>query len=178
MQVEKATPADSVRMTAVGFVKSPYRRYDEVRHRHAEKGWTAEASQIALLPRHARKLGGLEGYSHVIVIYWIDRAGEWRMPKNHGKPPHVKLFATRMPKRPNPIGISVVEVVSFSATEGRLEVKGLDALDETPVLDIKPYIPHFDSFPDASVPPWLSEHMARHHGHHDHDHSSDAGRTG
>ena len=169
-------------MVPIGFIRSKYRRYDEVPHRHGEKGWTDEVSKIELVPHHAKKLGGLDGYSRVIIIYWIHRAREWRMPNYHVKPPRVKLFATRMPKRPNPIGLSVVEVVSFSPEEGLLTVRGLDALDETPVLDIKPYIPHFDSYPDASVPEWLDEHVRLFHheddGHehgHGHDHGHDHG---
>ena len=85
------------------------------------------------------------------------------MPRDHQKPPHVKLFATRMPVRPNPIGMSVVELLDFSTDTGRLSIKGLDALDGTPVLDIKPYIPNFDSYSNASVPDWLRSHLNSHH---------------
>ena len=168
MSAERVETCDSVSMAPIGFIRSKYRHYDDVPHRHGEKGWTAETSEVELLPRHARKLGGLDGYSHLIVIYWIHRAKEWRMPKDHAKPPHVRLFATRMPKRPKPIGLSVVEMLSFSAEKGLLKVKGLDALDQTPVLDIKPYIPHFDSFPNASVPDWVRKHIEHYHEHHDH----------
>lgn len=167
MSAKKVDTRDAISVTPVGFVRSGYRSFDDVPHRHGEKGWTAETSEISLRAEHTGKLKGLDGYSHIIVVYWIHRAGEWKMPKDHAKPPHVKLFATRMPKRPNPIGISVVEMLSFSPEEGLLVVKGLDALDETPVLDIKPYIPRFDSFPDASVPDWVREHLRHHHEHHD-----------
>ena len=84
------------------------------------------------------------------------------MPKDHNKPPHVKLFATRMPVRPNPIGISVVELLDFSTDTGQITVKGLDALDCTPVLDIKPYIPNFDSYSNACVPEWVRSHLNSH----------------
>jgi tRNA (Thr-GGU) A37 N-methylase len=74
-----------------------------------------------------------------------------------------------MPVRPNPIGMSVVELVDFSTQDGQITVKGLDALDGTPVLDIKPYIPNFDSYPDARVPKWVSEHLNSHfHAGHNH----------
>ena len=170
MGSESVKADDPMLLNAVGFVRSDYHHYDKVPHRHGGRGWTAGSSEIELLPQHAAKLGGLDGYSHLIVVYWIHRAREWRMPKDHAKPPQVKLFATRMPKRPNPIGLSVVELVSFSREEGKLEVRGLDALDETPVLDIKPYIPYFDSYQEATVPDWLTEHIERFHEHHDHDH--------
>jgi len=75
------------------------------------------------------------------------------------------------PVRPNPIGMSVVELVDFSPETGELTVKGLDALDGTPVLDIKPYMPNFDSYPDACIPNWLTEHLNSHHHGYGHGHS-------
>jgi len=160
----------------VGYVVSPYDAPGEVRHSHDR--WTEDVSTIRLLRRYRRLLGGLEGYSHVLVLFWIHRAREWKMPKDHNKPRHVKVFATRMPVRPNPIGISAVELLAFSTETGELTVRGLDAVDGTPILDIKPYIPNFDSLPHATVPPWVSEHLDSHHhggrGHshgHTHEHS-------
>lgn len=147
----------------IGHVRSGYSQPEDVHHTRA--GWTADVSRIRLLSRHAAALGGLKGYSHVVVLFWVHRAKDWKMPKHHHKPPHVKVFATRMPVRPNPIGMSVVELVDFSTASGELVVRGLDALDGTPVLDIKPYIPSFDSCPDARVPEWVQEHLDSHfHG--------------
>jgi tRNA-Thr(GGU) m(6)t(6)A37 methyltransferase TsaA len=147
----------------IGYVKSDYSKTKDVSHTHT--GWTADISQINLLPKYARGLGGLKGYSHIIILFLVHRAKEWKMPKNHQKPPHVKVFATRMPVRPNSIGMSVVELLDFSTDTGRITVKGLDALDGTPVLDIKPYIPNFDSYPEASVPKWVGQHLHSHfHG--------------
>jgi len=123
------------------------------------------------LPKYAKGLGGLTGYSHIIVLFRVHRAKEWKMPKDHNKPQHVKVFATRMPVRPNFIGMSVVEMLDFSTETGEIAVKGLDALDGTPIIDIKPYIPNFDSCPDARVPDWVSGHLNSHHhgGHSHHD---------
>jgi len=87
-----------------------------------------------------------------------------------------------MPVRPNPIGVSVVELLDFSADSGEIIVKGLDALDGTPVLDIKPFIPNFDSYPEACVPDWVKEHLdSHHHGahhHHSHDNKKTDNSTG
>ena len=153
----------------VGYVHSGYAQPEDVPHTHI--GWTADLSRIRLLPRHAAGLGGLKGYSRIVVLFWVHRAKDWKMPRHHHKPPHVKVFATRMPVRPNPIGMSVVELVDFSVDSGELVVKGLDALDGTPVLDIKPYIPNFDSYPDAQVPEWVAKHLNSHfHSGHDHQH--------
>jgi len=155
----------------IGFVRSPYREHGDVRHTH--RGWTEEEAEIEILPEYAGGLRGLTGYSHIIVIFWIHRADEWKMPKHHHKPPHVKVFATRMPRRPNPIGMSVVELLGFSPETGRVRLRGLDALDGTPVLDIKPYIPHFDSYPSASLPGWVSRHLKEYHHADGHRHSSE-----
>jgi len=142
---------------AIGHVRSSYAQPGDVPHTH--DGWTHGVARIKLLARHAGALGGLKGYSHVIVLFWVHRAREWKMPKYHNKPPHVKVFATRMPVRPNPIGMSVVRLIDFSTETGELLVEGLDALDGTPVLDIKPYIANFDSCPDAQVPQWVARHL-------------------
>jgi len=160
---------------AVGYVRSPYAEPSDVQHTHDR--WTGDVSSIQLLPRYARLLGGLEGYSHVLVVFWVHRAGEWRMPKHHHRPRHVKVFATRMPVRPNPIGLSAVELMAFSAETGEVKVRGLDAVDGTPVLDIKPYIPNFDSVPQAAVPSWVAEHLSSHfHGGRSHGHRHDHAR--
>ena len=144
----------------IGYVCSGYAQPEDVAHTHV--GWTADSARIQLMSRYAGALTGLQGYSHVIVLYWVHRARDWKMPKHHHKPPHVKVFATRMPVRPNPIGMSVVQLLGFSAQTGEVSVKGLDALDGTPVLDIKPYIPNFDSYPDGEVPEWVARHLNSH----------------
>ncbi|MCK4291909.1 MAG: tRNA (N6-threonylcarbamoyladenosine(37)-N6)-methyltransferase TrmO [Planctomycetes bacterium] len=170
---------ESYTIRPIGYVQSLYAQTNDVPHTHT--GWTAEISHIRLLPKYAKGLGGLTGYSHIIVLFWVHRSKEWKMPKNHHKPPHVKIFATRMPVRPNPVGMSVVELIDFSTETGEVAIKGLDALDGTPVLDIKPYIPNFDSCAEAEVPDWVMDHLrSHHHGghtHHDEKTSKDTGRN-
>jgi len=158
-QNESAT-ATAFAVRPIGYVHSAYSRPEDVPHSH--QAWTEETCRIRLLPAHANGLRGLDGYSHLIVLFWVHRWHEWKMPRHHHKPPHVKVFATRMPVRPNPIGLSVVELVEFSPDDGDLVVRELDALDGTPVLDIKPYIPNFDSRPDARLPQWVAEHLVSH----------------
>ncbi|HIJ65957.1 MAG TPA: tRNA (N6-threonylcarbamoyladenosine(37)-N6)-methyltransferase TrmO [Candidatus Hydrogenedentes bacterium] len=165
----------TVEVRPIGFVRSPYKQHDDVVHTHDR--WTNEEAAIQLSAEHAAGLKGLTGYSHIIILFWIHRANEWKMPKGHHKPPGVNVFATRMPRRPVPIGISVVELIDFSPETGLVRVHGLDALDETPVLDIKPYIPHFDSIAHATVPDWVRDHIGKHHhggarGHHGQDNES------
>ncbi len=159
--------ADVVResfiVNPIGYVESKYDHFGDVPHSHGNRSWVEDTSTIVLYPEHARKIEGLEGYSHIIVLYWIHKSDKWKMPKHHHKPLNVKVFATRMPVRPNPIGLSVVKILDFSSDNGKLLVKGLDALNGTPILDIKPYIPNFDSYPEASLPEWVGSHLKEHH---------------
>ena len=156
----KTPVSESFYIPPLGQLQKAYNKNGAVAHPPTR--WSADISRIQLFPRYAGGLGGLKGYSHIMVLFWVHRAKEWKMPKNHQKPPHVKLFATRMPVRPNPIGVSVVKLLDFSADSGEVIVKGLDALDGTPVLDIKPFIPNFDSYPEACVPDWVKEHLDSH----------------
>ena len=122
--------------------------------------WWGIASEIVVNSRLTEALDGLEEYSHIIVLYWmhqVARSGKLS-PKVHprGKPelPVVGLFATRSPNRPNPIGKATVRLLERQGNI--LKVEGLDATDGTPVIDIKPYIPGYDSSTDAKVPPWTT----------------------
>ena len=102
-------------------------------------------------------LDDLEGFERIWLLYWFDRAGAftprivpYRDTREHG------LFATRAPCRPNPIGLSVVRLLGRDRTT--LRVSGIDVLDGTPLLDIKPYIPTFDAHP-SSKSGWFDESL-------------------
>lgn len=103
-------------------------------------------SIIEIDERYLEALQGIEKYSHIFVIYYIHRALGYDLlvhPMGDESIPKRGLFATRTPRRPNPIGLTVVEVLNV---EGKtITVTGLDALDGSPILDIKPYEEHFDS---------------------------------
>lgn len=121
-------------------------------------GWERVESRIELIEElGAETLTGLDGFSHVLVIFWLDRLGDDR-PRppvlQVGRDPTPRgIFATRSQLRPNPLGCSAVQLV---AVDGRsLHVRGLDAIDGTPVLDLKPYIPQYDSVSVAKVPDWV-----------------------
>ena len=146
-------------MRPVGFVRSPYAETSQV-----PKGCGAEhraEGTIELLPEFEAGLLDVEGFSHLYVVWVFDRAVGHELqgtPPTDDRPHGV--FASRSPRRPNPIGLSVVELLGRA---GRiLEVRGLDMLDGTPVLDLKPYL--------SSVPPeklrrgWLAEAEARKRG--------------
>jgi tRNA-Thr(GGU) m(6)t(6)A37 methyltransferase TsaA len=105
---------------------------------------------IEVNPRWERALPGVETCTHLIVLYWMDRARRdlvVQAPKHYGE--GRPTFALRSPVRPNPIALAVVELRKVEGN--RLEVVGLDCLDGTPLLDIKPYFASTDAIPDAEV---------------------------
>jgi tRNA-Thr(GGU) m(6)t(6)A37 methyltransferase TsaA len=123
-------------------------------------GWEERTSDIELDDAWAGALDGIEGFSHVWVVWWVDRAGglpDTMKVRPEGRPemPLVGLLATRSPRRPNPVGITAVRLLAREGT--RLSVQGLDAFERTPVLDIKPYLRRGDLIPDATGPDWLQQ---------------------
>jgi tRNA-Thr(GGU) m(6)t(6)A37 methyltransferase TsaA len=111
---------------------------------------------IEIFQEYHEGLGSLEGFSHLIILSFFDRADRKTLteqPLSDGETYH-GIFATRHFNRPNPIGISYVELVRIE--NGTLHVRGLDLLEGTPVLDVKPYVPAFDSIPHA-VTGWVSD---------------------
>jgi len=116
-------------------------------------------SRIKIFSEISVGLRGLENFSHIIVLYWFhlrDNEKERKtlkvIPRRHQGAPEVGVFSCRSPSRPNPIGLCVVKLEKID--DCTLTVKGLDAIDGSPVIDIKPYIPRADSIPNARVPDW------------------------
>jgi tRNA-Thr(GGU) m(6)t(6)A37 methyltransferase TsaA len=135
----------------IGFVRSPFSEKVE-----APRQPTAAAGvegTVEVLPAYADALADLDAFDRIWLVFWFDRANGWR-PKVLPPRSEVKrgVFATRSPHRPNPIGISAVRL---ERVEGLvLHVRDLDLVDGTPVLDIKPYVPYADAFPEAGAG-WL-----------------------
>jgi tRNA-Thr(GGU) m(6)t(6)A37 methyltransferase TsaA len=118
-----------------------------------------EEAKIRILPEYRTGLMGLEGFSHLIILYWLhlreseeERGTLIVSPKRHGANVKVGVFACRSPSRPNPIGLCVVQLLKIEKCG--LTVKGLDAAEGSPIIDIKPYIPRADAIPNARVPEW------------------------
>jgi len=143
-------------MRPVGFVRSPYRTTDEIPHgigaRHTTEG------SLEILPEFEPGLADIEGFSHLFVLWVFDRAGKSSLvshPPSDDRPHGV--FATRSPHRPNPIGLTVVRLLRRDGN--RLEVRGVDMLDGSPILDLKPVL---SSVPEAELRRgWLAEAEAR-----------------
>jgi tRNA-Thr(GGU) m(6)t(6)A37 methyltransferase TsaA len=128
-------------------------------HNHVKaprpQGWEGVRSDIFLREDLIESMEGLEGFSHVIVVFHLDQVpeSERRLRLQVGTDARERgVFATRSQRRPNAIGVSVVPIVH--RRQGVLRVIGLDAIDGTPVLDIKPYLPAFDAVADAKLPDW------------------------
>ena len=143
-----------------------YRAIGVVRNRVRESrpsGWEDVRSDIILREDLATALDSLEGFSHVIVLFHLDRIPEGARRLrlavgNEDTPPERGVLATRSQLRPNPIGVAVVPILH--RRKGVLRVSGLDALDGTPVLDLKPYLPKYDSVPEARLPDWAKDRRA------------------
>ena len=143
-------------MEPIGFVRTPFSDTKQI-----SKGIGAKHTKEGILeirPELEEGLLDIEGFSHLFVIWAFDRSTDYELV---GKPPTADephgVFATRSPRRPNPIALTVVRLVSRDGNE--LTVRGVDMLDGSPILDIKPYL--------SSVPPeelergWIAEAEAK-----------------
>lgn len=123
------------------------------------EGWESVVSRIEIAPKYAEALEGIEEYSHLLVLFWLSRIPPGARgkklkihPRSRPDLPLVGFFATRTQYRPNPIGLTQVQLLG---REGNiLIVKGLDALNGTPVLDIKPISPKMEMPARFRVPDW------------------------
>jgi tRNA-Thr(GGU) m(6)t(6)A37 methyltransferase TsaA len=144
-------------LTPIGWVRSPYRRRFGTPQQAAASGSDADAvleMDATRIPAEA--FADLAGMDRLWVLSYLDRGDGWavkvRPPRGTREPRGV--FGTRSPDRPNPIGLSAVQLLKVDGCE--LHVRGIDLLDGTPILDVKPYVPYADAFPDASAG-WIDE---------------------
>jgi tRNA-Thr(GGU) m(6)t(6)A37 methyltransferase TsaA len=147
-----------VTLKPIGYVRS---RVKET----MPDGWDAVESDVVLRPDLEPMLLNLGDYSHVIVIFWphlvpddVRGSKPQLYPRDDTQYPLMGILATRSQIRPNPLLTTPVRLLSVKGNV--LRVRGLDAIDGTPVLDIKPYLPHHDSIPDAKVPGWVAKAQA------------------
>src|SRR3989338_7388402 len=123
-------------------------------------GFSETETELVLDKKYEKELRGLEDYSHVIIIYWMNEAeGIVRLehqPQGNPNVPKLGIFATRCQWRPNCIGISTVPLISVNGNI--LKVKDLDIIDNTPILDIKPYLPDYDKAEGkVKLPEWTEK---------------------
>ncbi|MCB2171940.1 tRNA (N6-threonylcarbamoyladenosine(37)-N6)-methyltransferase TrmO [archaeon] len=139
----------------IGTVKSPVTEA-------VDMNWGEVISEIVLEPEYAPGLLGLEDFSHLMVLTFLHEA-EYnpekhlrRHPQERQDMPLLGIFAQRARHRPNRIGVTAVEIVEV--TDNSVKVRALDAIDGTPVIDIKPYVPVYDK-KDATIPEWMEKMM-------------------
>ncbi len=143
--LEYKTPAMNLKQ--IGVIHSPFKTRAEApfQGRHSD-----EVCEVEVFDEFLPGLVDVEGCTHLILLYWLDRADRSMLkafPPHDGKEHGV--FATRSPNRPNPIGVGIVELLGVEG--GRLKVRGLDAIEGSPLLDIKPYFAEVDNIPNAKV---------------------------
>jgi len=141
-----------LKLEPIGIVHSPYKNRYEAPPQGGE-----EISEIVFFDEYEEGLKDIEGFSHLHIFYYLHKSIGYSLSviTPWDSAPH-GLFATRSPRRPNPIGYSVVELIKRE--EKTLRVKGLDAIEGTPILDVKPYIPRIDSKPKAKIG-WLENKL-------------------
>lgn len=140
---------------AIGFVRSPYKeRFGTPRQATVTAQTLEDAAVdavIELLPgmNFEQSVQDLAGFEYIWVIAWLHLNEDWKPTVIPPRGPRTRrgLFATRSPHRPNPIAISALRLIKVEGL--KLHVRGIDLLDGTPVLDIKPYVPYADAFPEA-----------------------------
>src|SRR6056297_389444 len=151
---------------AIGFIKSPHK---EAKGTPIQTGAAIDIEgEVRVLSKFKEGLKDLDGFSHIILLYHCHKAGEYKLLRKpfmdnneHG------IFSIRAPSRPNPIGFSVVRLLSIK--DNIIKIKDVDILDNTPVLDIKPYVKEFD-VKEVTKQGWLDENV------HKMEHKKDDGR--
>ena len=137
-------------MKSIGVIHSPF---TDKKQTPIQPTRSKAVGQVEVYPEFAEGLRDVEGFSHLILLYAFHQSSGYALRVRPFLDDTLRgLFATRHPCRPNPIGLSIVRLLA--RRENALEIEGVDILDGTPLLDIKPYVPPFDAFPEATMG-WL-----------------------
>jgi tRNA-Thr(GGU) m(6)t(6)A37 methyltransferase TsaA len=146
-----------LRLCVIGRARTPWTLREDAPHQPPAAPDTKGVVEI--LPEYRAALADLASFRRIWLIFSFHRSGGWgpRVRPPRGGPKR-GLFATRAPDRPSPLGITNVALDSVDLESGEVHVLGLDLLDDTPILDIKPYLPMLDAWPDAGhgwIEPYL-----------------------
>ncbi len=141
-----------LRCRPIGIIHSPL---VEKKDAPVQAAFSQVEGTVEVYPKYAAGLQDIEGFSHITLLYWFHQSQGYRLLVQPFLDPVERgLFAIRYPARPNPIGVSTVELIERD--ENVLRVRGLDVLDGTPLLDIKPFAPAFDHRQGARIG-WLED---------------------
>jgi tRNA-Thr(GGU) m(6)t(6)A37 methyltransferase TsaA len=147
----------SISLQPIGVIESPFR--DPAGTPIQPSRARGAQGKVRVDPSFQAGLRDLEGFERIWLIYWFHRAPEFSLLVTPFLDSHERgVFATRAPARPFPVGISVVRLVSVH--EGILEIDDVDIIDGTPLLDVKPYVPEFDCYPESRAG-WFDESRSR-----------------
>lgn len=142
---------NEIKIKQIGFVKNNILK-------PVFGGFDKVISEIIVNKEYEEALDGLKDFSHVNIIFWMDHVKTCHIkhrPQGKKDVPVVGIFACRCPARPNPIGITTAKLIEIK--ENIIKVSGLDVINNTPVIDIKPYTPQYDLVKDAIVPEWINK---------------------
>lgn len=148
-----------IEIEAIGSVVSPVKE-------PVDENWGEVVSEIVLDKKYADALIGLKDFSHALIIYFMHLATDknrvkiTRRPQGRDDMPFVGIFSQRAKRRPNPVGVTAVKIIKVE--NNVLKVQGLDAIDKTPVLDIKPYYPR-DRIKNPIIPEWVYRLMSNYY---------------
>ncbi len=146
-----------ISLKPIGVVISPFQNVSDNVPIQGALSPESEAV-IKIYPEHAGGLRDIDGFSHLIVLYGFHRCrGSMHNVRPYMDDRERGVFSTRSPHRPNHIGLTVVRLIARD--ENSLRVAGVDMVDGTPVLDIKPYVPAFDSVPEARAG-WMDRYLS------------------
>ena len=144
--------ASEICFTPIGTIHSPFTAEEGM---PIQGGFSETSGTVELDEKYEDGLLDLDGFSHVVLLYHFHEAEGFDLqPEPYMEDQPHGVFATRAPRRPNPIGLSVVELTEVDGTT--LAVEGIDVLDGTPLLDLKPFVPAFNGVTEAEIG-WLAD---------------------
>jgi tRNA-Thr(GGU) m(6)t(6)A37 methyltransferase TsaA len=150
-------PPDELTLQPIGFIRTEKKPL-KFNARHQPDEHQAETNLLEMIPgdKYQKALKDLAGFDRIWLIWWFHRNKDWRPEVLPPRGPSKRrgVFATRSPHRPNPLGITPVQLIAVK--KGHLVLGPCDLVDGTPVFDIKPYIPAYDAFPSAKAG-WIAE---------------------
>ena len=143
---DPAEQAGDARLVFIGRIRSPWRDRATCPHNLREARERGGGGWLEIDPPYRPGLAGLDGKSHLVLLYWLDQARRDVIVARPRRADHSSgVFALRSPVRPNPIGLAVSRVVELDAATGRITIDAIDCLDGTPLLDVKPYLATVDN---------------------------------
>jgi tRNA-Thr(GGU) m(6)t(6)A37 methyltransferase TsaA len=144
-----------IQLNPIGVIHTPFSQREDMPIQ--PPGAAGVESTIELFDGYRAGLQDLDGFSHIILLYAFHRSQGFSLLVEPFMDTQQRgVFATRAPRRPNPIGLSVVQLIRVEVEVGVLHIQNADILDGTPLLDIKPYVPDFDAQMEARTG-WLEE---------------------